>query len=251
MKTDHKTGITAQPIMAGQLSPDRVVRIGQMVTAMDRAGWGLVMLAMAIGDELMAEKAERPHGEFVPWLKSNMQTMGLRSVRTAQEYMALAENRPAIEQAHQTTQGITSMRAAHRLIGRGGTDDGDQDQGYGGPEPTEPISAKPINPRSKRAFAMQHIPPELRITPEQLRKVLEWYEGDGLGTEYRSANGTKATKLGKPKARVSAVVRPKAKRDLERIAKRNDMTQGQLIETLLSFADQVEKQTKANKKGGG
>lgn len=250
MKTDHKTGITARPIMAGQLSPDRVVRIGQMVTAMDRAGWGLVMLAMAIGDELMAEKAERPHGEFVPWLKSNMQTMGLRSVRTAQEYMALAENRPAIEQAHKATQGITSMRAAHRLIGRGGTDDGDQDQGDGVPEPTEPISAKPINPRSKRAFAMQHIPPELRITPEQLRKVLEWYEGDGLGTEYRSAIGTKDAKPRKPKARVSAVVRPKAKRDLERIAKRNDMTQGQLIETLLSFADQVEKQTKANKKGG-
>lgn len=249
MKTDHKTGITAQPILAGQLSTDRVVRIGQMITAMERAGWGLVMLAMAIGDELMAEKAERPHGEFVPWLKSNMQTMGLRSVRTAQEYMALAENRPAIEHAHASTQAITSMRAAHRLIGRGGADDADQ--GDGVPEPTESIPAKPINPRSKRAFAMQHIPPELRITPDQLRKVLEWYEGDGLGTEYRSAIGAKATKARKTTARVSAIVRPKAKRDLERIAKRNDMTQGQLIETLLSFADQVEKQSKANKKGGG
>lgn len=237
--------------MAGQLSHDRVVRIGQMITAMERAGWGLVMLAMAIGDELMAEKAEQPHGAFVPWLKTNMPRMGLRSVRTAQEYMALAERRPEIEQAHNATGSITSMRAAHRLIGRGGAgDDGDQGQADDVPEPTESIPAKPINPRSKRAFAMQHIPPELRITADQLRSVLEWYEGDQLGAEYRSANGTKEAKPRKPKARVSAVVRPKAKRDLERIARRNDMTQGQLIETLLSFADQVERQTKANTKGG-
>lgn len=244
------TAIAAHGIMGGELSSDRVVRIGQMTTAMDRAGWGLVMLAMAIGDELMAEKAERPHGDFIPWLKSNMDRMGLKSVRNAQEYMALASNRTAIEQAHESTASITSLRAAHRALGRGAADDDHDDGGDAIPEPTEPIPAKPINPRSKRAFAIQRIPPELRITADQLRRVLDWYEGDQLGTEYRSAQGSKPAKPRKAKARVSAVVRPKAKRDLERIARRKDMTQGQLIETLLAFADQVEKQTKPNTKGG-
>lgn len=250
MKAKSKTGIMAQGIMAGELSTDRVVRIGQMTTAMDRAGWGLVRLAMAIGDELMAEKAERPHGDFIPWLKTNMDRMGLKSVRNAQEYMALASNREAIEQAHESTAGITSLRAAHRALGRGSADDAD-DASESIPEPTEAIPSKPINPRSKRGFAIEHIPPDLRISAEQLRRILEWYEGDQLGAEYRQAQGTKPAKPRKPKARVSAVIRPKAKRDLERIARRNDMTQGELIESLLSFADQVEKQTKpTNRKGG-
>jgi hypothetical protein len=253
-----KTAITkakSQTVDSG--SEQRIERIAEMSHAIDRAIGGIVMLAMKIGDELAAEKAARPHGEFLPWLESNIERMGLKSTRTAREYMNLAANREQIEQLPE----ITSIRGVFRALGRGSdTPAKAAEQESPMPELGDPITqpnddsddhAKPVNPRSRRAFALTHIPPELHINPKQLRRVLDWYESDQLATEYRAANGSSSKpKPRKPKARVSAVVKPKAKRELERRAKRNDITQGELIEQLLTFADQVEKQLKMNRTGG-
>jgi len=238
----------------GDLSVDRVERISQMAHAMERAAQGIVMLAMTIGDELLAEKASRSHGEFIPWLESNIERMGLRSARTARDYMKLATNREQIEQ--QT--GITSLRAAFKMLGRGESDPSDK----AAPEPNEPIMAadvvkgnreiepidlNTINQRSRRGFAVHHVPDTLGITPDHLHAILQWYESKELAAEFRAATGSAKPKAKKPAARISAVIKPKAKRELERRAKRAEMTQGQLIEQLLQFADQVESQIKSNR----
>lgn len=233
----------------GDLSVDRVERISQMAHAMERAAQGIVMLAMTIGDELLAEKASRPHGEFIPWLDSNIERMGLRSARTARDYMKLATNREQIEQ--QT--GITSLRAAFKMLGRGESDPSDK----AAPEPNEPIMAagvvidpidlNTINQRSRRGFAVHHVPDALGIAPNHLHAILQWYESKELAAEFRAATGSVKPKAKKPAARISAVIKPKAKRELERRAKRAEMTQGQLIEQLLQFADQVESQIKSNR----
>ncbi|MBU3721136.1 MAG: hypothetical protein FGM22_10335 [Burkholderiaceae bacterium] len=232
---------------------DRIGRIRMMSDAIEKAAGGIIMVAMAIGDELHAEKAARPHGEFIPWLETNIDRMGLTSTRTAREYMKLATNREQIEQM----PALTSLRAAFRVLGRG--DDtkalaapaGDAD----GPEPTEPITSAGTattapNPRSRRAFAIQHMPPDLRMTADQLARILAWYESDQLTNEYRAAHTvTTKAKPRKPVARVTATMKPKAKRELERHAKRNHMTHGELIERLMAFADQLQAQA-ANSKGG-
>ncbi len=242
-----------QPI--GDLSVDRVERISQMAHAMERAAQGIVMLAMTIGDELLAEKASRPHGEFLPWLESNIERMGLRSSRTARDYMKLATNREQIEQ--QT--GITSLRAAFKMLGRGESNPSDASDrsDKAAPEPNEqitgagvvidPIDLNSINQRSRRGFAVHHVPDTLGIAPEHLHAILQWYESKELAAEFRAATGSAKPKAKKPAARISAVIKPKAKRELERRAKRVDMTQGQLIESLLAFADQVESQIKSNR----
>lgn len=245
----------------GDLSADRIERIARMQEAMQRAASGILMLAMEIGDELTAEKASRPHGAFLPWLRANIESMGLQSQRTAQEYMRLSANRAEIE-THIRAHPFASIREAFRVLGRG-ADSGRAEIGAGDDagtvaqesEPMAAIPAKAINPRSRRAFAISHMPNELRIPPDQLRAILEWYESEQLTAAYRAANGGDRAKPRKPIARVSAVVKPKAKRALERTAKRYDMTQGELIEQLLAFADQVAAQidtkaTKSNRKGG-
>ena len=243
----------------GDLTADRIGRIRMMQEAMERAASGILMLAMEIGDELMAEKAARPHGTFLPWLRDNIESMGLQSQRTAQEYMRLSANRAQIE-SHMAAHPLASIREAFRTLGRGadspraGIGAGDDVE----PMESEPIAAMPakaINPRSRRAFAISHMPNELRIAPDQLRAILEWYESEQLTAAYRAAHSGDRAKPRKPIARVSAVVKPKAKRALERTAKRYDMTQGELIEQLLAFADQVadqmeSKATKSNRKGG-
>jgi hypothetical protein len=251
-----KTAITkakSQAIDTG--SEQRIERIATMAHAMDRAAVGIVMLAMSIGDELAAEKAGRQHGTFLPWLHENIERMGLKSTRNAQEYMNLAANRETVmRELQDNPAALPSLRSAFRLLGRGSNAQNRIESGTSGKgaaasdnTPDEP----PLNPRSRRAFALEHIPPELHIDPKQLRRVLDWYESERLATEYRAANGSSSKpKARKPKARVSAVVKPKAKRELERRAKRNDITQGELIEQLLTFADQVEKQLKMNRTGG-
>jgi hypothetical protein len=103
------------------------------------------------------------------------------------------------------------------------------------------------NETARRAFAITHAPANLRITPEQLRAVLDWYESQELIAAFRESQGTPKQKPRRKVARLSAVVKPKAKKDLERAAKRHDMTQGELIEQLLTFADRVKTM---NRKGG-
>jgi hypothetical protein len=232
------------------MSTDRIVRIAQMADAMQRAAGGIVMLAMQIGDELSEQKASMPHGTFLPWLRECIGSLGIRSVRTAQEYMKLSANRAVIEQ---NMDQIPSLNAAFGVLGRKIS----APSAPALPQASPPHlydhgKDRPVNPRSRRAFAMQHIPPDIRISPNQLARILEWYESDQLATEYRSANGSTASpKARKPKARVSAVVRPQAKRKLERAARLHDMTQGELIEQLLAFADQVKagQRTDADRKG--
>lgn len=248
----------------GDLTADRIDRIRAMQEAMQAAGRAIVSLAMEIGDELMAEKAARPHGTFLPWLRDNIGSMGLKSERTAHDYMRLSAQRGEIERL-MDAEPVESIRAALRLLGTSRALPGHAAGGTAS-DPSAATSAaatadntsagKPVNPRSRRAFAISHMPNELRIAPDQLRAILEWYESEQLTAAYRAANGGDKPKPRKPIARVSAVVKPKAKRALERTAKRYDMTQGELIEQLLAFADQVAahvdtKADKTNKRGVG
>jgi hypothetical protein len=251
----------------GDLTADRIDRIRTMQEAIERAASGILMLAMEIGDELMAEKAARPHGTFLPWLRDNLGSMGLRSERTAHDYMRLSAQRGQIERT-MAAEPVESIRGALRLLGPsraltantagGAASDpsADKTSAFSAATADIPPPGKPTNPRSRRAFAIGHMPNELRMNPDQLRAVLEWYESDQLTAAYRAAHGGDRAKPRKPIARVSAVVKPKAKRTLERTAKRYDMTQGELIEQLLAFADQVAahvdtKADKTNRKGGG
>jgi hypothetical protein len=221
----------APPVSLASISDDRIGRIRAMSDAIDKAAAGIVMVAMAIGDELQAEKDARPHGQFMPWLESNINRMGLKSTRTAREYMQLATNREHVERLLEENPAMSSMRAVFRGLGRGNEAKALQAQDEGGPEPTEPIptageGAAALNPRSRRAFAV-------------------------LTSDYRAAHGmTSKPKPRKPVARVTATMKPKAKRELERYAKRNHMTHGELIERLMAFADQLQAQA-ANSKGGG
>ena len=232
---------------SGSIAPsDRVERIRQMQDAITKAQIGIVMLAMAIGDELIAEKASRPHGTFLPWLESNMAQMGIRSTRTANEYMRLATNRDDVQRVLDHNADA-SLREAFRALGRGSVEPENKNATTGTEDATDAIPTQPINPRSRRAFAITHAPANLRITPEQLRAVLDWYESQELIAAFRESQGTPKQKPRRKVARLSAVVKPKAKKELERAAKRHDMTQGELIEQLLTFADRVKTM---NRKGG-
>lgn len=233
--------ITASAVNIYDLPDDPVEAISLMAHAMNRASQGIVLLALEIGDVLRKEKASRPHGTFLPWLNENIERMGLGSTRTAREYMKLSENRPIIEQ--QT--GIDSLRSAFRILAQHGQ----------ASRSLQKSSAKaavhaPVNPRSRRGFAIEHVPDGLGISKDRLKAILQWYESKELTDEFRAAIGSAKPKAKKPAARISAVVKPKAKRELERRAKRVDMTQGQLIEQLLQFADQVESHIKSNSDGG-
>ena len=251
----------------GDLTADRVKRIRELQDAMQTAGKYILIAAMKIGDELTAEKASRPHGTFLPWLRANIGYMGLQSERTAHDYMRLSAQRGEIERA-MAAEPVESIRAALRLLGPsralpantagGAASDPSADITSASSAATAdiPPPGTPTNPRSRRAFAISHMPNDLRMDPDQLRAILEWYESDQLTAAYRAANGGDRAKPRKPIARVSAVVKPKAKRTLERTAKRYDMTQGELIEQLLAFADQVAahvetKVKKPNRKGVG
>lgn len=251
----------------GDLTADRVERIRDLQNAMQTAGKYILIAAMKIGDELMAEKADRPHGTFLPWLRANIGSMGLQSERTAHDYMRLSARRGDIERL-MDTEPVESIRAALRMLGpsralpANTSDDAPPDPSADITSASSVVTAditsagKPTNPRSRRAFAISNMPNELPIDPDQLRAILEWYESEQLTAAYRAANGGDRAKPRKPIARVSAVVKPKAKRALERTAKRYDMTQGELIEQLLAFADQVAAQidtkaTKSNKRGVG
>ena len=240
--------IRAADATASIAPAERIERIRQMQEAITKAQIGIAMLAMAIGDELNAEKDSRPHGTFLPWLESSMAQMGIKSARTANEYMRLSKHRSDVELVLEQNADA-SLREAFRALGRTSTPSADENATTatdGGKElkPEPP----PINPRSRRAFAINHVPDDLRVTPERLRTILDWYESDDLMAAYRQANGTASKSKPRRKvARVSAVVKPKAKRDLERAAKRHDMTQGELIEQLLTFADRVKTM---NRRGG-
>lgn len=240
--------IRAADATASIAPADRIERIRQMQEAITKAQIGIVMLAMAIGDELNAEKDSRPHGAFLPWLESSMAQMGIKSARTANDYMRLSKNRSDVELVLEQNADA-SLREAFRALGRTSTPSADENAttATDGGKESKP-EPPPINPRSRRAFAINHVPDDLRISPAQLRAILDWYESDDLMAAYRQANG--AASKPKPRrkvARVSAVVKPKAKRDLERAAKRHDMTQGELIEQLLTFADRVKTM---NRRGG-
>jgi hypothetical protein len=132
-------------------------------------------------------------------------------------------------------------------LGRGSVEPENKNATTGTEDATDAIPTQPINPRSRRAFAITHAPANLRITPEQLRAVLDWYESQELIAAFRESQGTPKQKPRRKVARLSAVVKPKAKKELERVAKRHDMTQGELIEQLLTFADRVKTM---NRKGG-
>ena len=241
--------IRAADATASIAPADRIERIRQMQEAITKAQIGIVMLAMAIGDELNAEKESRPHGTFLPWLESNMAQMGIRSARTANEYMRLSKHRSDVELVLEQNADA-SLREAFRALGRTSTPSADENAttATDGGKELNPEPLPPINPRSRRAFAINHVPADLRISPAQLRAILDWYESDDLMAAYRQANGTASKPKPRRKvARVSAVVKPKAKRDLERAAKRHDMTQGELIEQLLTFADRVKTM---NRRGG-
>lgn len=233
--------ITASAVNIYDLPDDPVEAISLMAHAMNRASQGIVLLALEIGDVLRKEKASRPHGTFLPWLNENIERMGLGSTRTAREYMKLSENRPIIEQ--QT--GIDSLRSAFRILAQHGQASRSLQKSS-----AKAAAPPPVNPRSRRGFAIEHVPDGLGISKDRLKAILQWYESKELTDEFRAAIGSAKPKAKKPAARISAVVKPKAKRELERRAKRVDMTQGQLIEQLLQFADQVESHIKSNSDGG-
>lgn len=215
-----------------------------MQHAIDAANVGIVMVAMMIGDELLAEKAIRPHGTFLPWLESNISQMGLSSSSTAQEYMRLSRNREAIEQG-MAGHANPSIRDAFRMIGRG-THQAALPSKQGTEDPP------PKKPRSKRAYAVAHPPADLKISRAQLEKVLDWYESEQLKAAFRQAYGADVTpKPRKATVRVTAAVKPRTKQRLEKAAKQHAMTQGQLIEQLLAFADQVQTAGKKSNTGGG
>jgi hypothetical protein len=101
----------APPALLASTSDDRIGRIRAMSDVIDKAAAGIVMAAMAIGDELHAEKDARPHGQFMPWLESNIDRMGLKSTRTAREYMQLATNREHVERLLADDPTMSSLRA--------------------------------------------------------------------------------------------------------------------------------------------
>ena len=63
--------------------------------------------AIAIGAMLDEVKGTLTHGEFIPWIEKNL----MFSVRTAQDYMKISRNQPAITQS-----GATTMTQALALL---------------------------------------------------------------------------------------------------------------------------------------
>jgi hypothetical protein len=96
------------------LLDERAKRINAAHRAIEARHKKNIMDAMAIGDELIEAHAEVPHGQWLDWIKENCVFL----VKTAQDYVRMAENRAVIEAANANRSSHLTISEARKLIAK-------------------------------------------------------------------------------------------------------------------------------------
>ena len=250
-------------VAIGDESEDRIHRIAALQFAINKAMTGILYAAMDIGDELREQKKSMKHGAFQPWLEKNMHRMNLASLRTARDYMRMAENRAYLEGLPDINSIAAGIRALRQLLAADTTPGDVSQNGRALPESDQhednhqqgednhqqANEGRVTLPKgSKKLYAVQNMPGWIQIDPDQFARLLAWYESPEFADSYKASRGNVGSK---PKKRTKGVrihptIKKKTKKQIERESKRLEMTQGELIESLLEFASKI-KQTR----GGG
>ncbi len=89
------------------ITTNRIEEIKQLHTTVLQQVKQTLEIAIRIGELLIEQKHELEHGQFVPWLKSNLPF----SVKTAQNYMKVYRNREELK-----NETVTFLGDAYKLL---------------------------------------------------------------------------------------------------------------------------------------